>query len=389
MNNFLIKKSVACIALLLSACNSKQVVDDAQCSDSEQGMFLTCIESGCSATYSQDLSGTDACAIEGGGSVVSVEAGGECGFTSSGSCYVVCDCPEGVSVEMSIGAENQDSDTHKDEASDIADAAISLIMEKIALLESLISSLTVHSQMSEEKDQEIEDAVIAIESRLESKIDSLTALHNEEVASLQSEIDSLRSEIQVLRDSSIQSQGDITQVFSEIRELDVRVTNIENVQLDLSEDVLSLYDSVGLQISHYEVDCNQNNLAAAQRIPFGISWIEDRKCVLVENVDVSNTPVVSVAQKNTSWFTDYVTRGGAVPGQNWLDEFKVGVRDGGYSPGGGDPDDTYLGPGHSLRYDPTTQEIYTAGHWKNSSTDLNPNIYIVTVIGNQSYTSPY
>ena len=378
--------------LLLSACNSKQVVEDAQCSDEEQDMFMTCVAAGCSAAYSQDLSGTDACAIEGTGSVVSVEAGGECGFTASGSCYVVCDCPEGVSVEMSIDTESQDADTHEDQTSEVADAAISLIMEKIALLELLIDSLTANSQMSEEKDQEIENAVIAIESRLESKIDSLIALHNEEVARLQSEIDSLRSEIQVLKDSSNQSQSDIAQVFSEIRALDVRVTNIENVQLDLSEDVLSLYDSVGLQISHYEVDCNTNNLAAVQRIPSGISWIVDRKCVLVENVDISNIPVVSVAQKNTSWFTDYidyVTRYGGYSGQSWADEFKVGVRDGGYSPGGGMSDQTYLGPGHSLRYDPTTQEIYTAGHRKNSATDLNPNIYIVTVIGNQSYTCPY
>lgn len=96
----------ALIALIvLAACNSKQVVEDAQCSDEEQGLFMACLTSGCSASYTQDLRGTDACAVEGGGSVVSVEAGGECGFTSSGSCYVVCDCPEGVGVEFEVDEE--------------------------------------------------------------------------------------------------------------------------------------------------------------------------------------------------------------------------------------------------------------------------------------------
>lgn len=100
--------------LLLSACNSKQVVEDAQCSDEEQDMFMTCVAAGCSASYTQDLSGTDACALEGGGSVVSVEAGGECGFTSAGSCYVVCDCPEGIGVEFEIDKDPEDTTTDVD-----------------------------------------------------------------------------------------------------------------------------------------------------------------------------------------------------------------------------------------------------------------------------------
>ncbi len=95
-------KNFAAVFLVLAACNSKQVVEDTQCSEAEQAMFLSCVSAGCSASYTQDLSGTDACAVEGGGSIVSVEAGGECGFTSSGSCYVVCDCPEGVGVEATL-----------------------------------------------------------------------------------------------------------------------------------------------------------------------------------------------------------------------------------------------------------------------------------------------
>jgi hypothetical protein len=116
------------IALIaLTACNSKQVVEDAQCSEEEQGLFMACLTSGCSASYTQDLSGTDACAVEGGGSVVSVEAGGECGFTSSGSCYVVCDCPEGVGVEFEVEEEPEvvtpAADYEGDTAGECADGA--------------------------------------------------------------------------------------------------------------------------------------------------------------------------------------------------------------------------------------------------------------------------
>lgn len=98
-----------CALSFIGACNSKEVVTDAQCSSEEQGMFLACLESGCSASYTQDLSGTDACSIEGGGSLVSVEAGGECGFTSSGSCYVICDCPEGVGLKYNVNGENENN----------------------------------------------------------------------------------------------------------------------------------------------------------------------------------------------------------------------------------------------------------------------------------------
>lgn len=114
------------LAAFMGACNSKQVVEDAQCSEEEQGLFMACLSSGCSASYDQDLSGTDACAVEGGGSVVSVEAGGECGFTSSGSCYVVCDCPEGVGVEFDVDDEPEvttPADYEGDAAGECADGA--------------------------------------------------------------------------------------------------------------------------------------------------------------------------------------------------------------------------------------------------------------------------
>lgn len=96
--------------IAVTACNSKNVVTDAQCSDVEHGMFMACLSSGCSASYEQDLRGKDSCSVEGRGTVVSVESGGECGFTSSGSCYVICDCPSGTSLEYSLDeANNEDS----------------------------------------------------------------------------------------------------------------------------------------------------------------------------------------------------------------------------------------------------------------------------------------
>lgn len=112
------------LATLLISCNSQKVVDDAQCTETEQDMFLTCVAAGCSASYEQDLSGEDQCDLEGGGSVVSVEAGGECAFTTSGSCYVVCDCPEGVSVNFEV-EESSDSleDYEGDTAGECSDGA--------------------------------------------------------------------------------------------------------------------------------------------------------------------------------------------------------------------------------------------------------------------------
>lgn len=111
--------------LLLSACNTQKVVENAQCSDLEQDMFLTCIAAGCSASYEQSINGTDACSLEGGGSVVSVEAGGSCAFTSSGSCFVICDCPEGVGLEFMLEEDEKEpsEDYEGDSINECADGA--------------------------------------------------------------------------------------------------------------------------------------------------------------------------------------------------------------------------------------------------------------------------
>lgn len=91
------------------ACNSQAVTKAAQCGDMEQEMFLSCLSTGCSASYQQDLAGTDACTVDGSTSTFSVDAGGSCGFSSSGSCYVICSCDE--ATEISVGLSESDADS--------------------------------------------------------------------------------------------------------------------------------------------------------------------------------------------------------------------------------------------------------------------------------------
>jgi hypothetical protein len=88
--------------LIASSCTSKSATELAVCSYGEQNLFVACIDAGCSASYSQGATGEDSCDLDGGASVVHVEAGGECAFTSTGNCYVVCSCPEGTSVTADI-----------------------------------------------------------------------------------------------------------------------------------------------------------------------------------------------------------------------------------------------------------------------------------------------
>lgn len=381
------RKIFTLLPLFSIACNSRDVTKDGQCSTEEQNMFSECLSSGCSASYSQDLSGTDSCEFDASGSVVKVESGAECGFTSSGSCYVVCSCPNGVSAQFDVITETNQNTSQENQVSEVIDVTISLIMEKILLFESLINNLISASLISEEKDREIQNSIIELETEIDLRINNLLIIQEQEILRLENEISFLRNKILELELSNQQIQDDTLQALSEIQTLDTRITNIENTQLAFSEDILHLYDSVGLQISRYEVDCNSNNLAAIQTFLIGTARYQDRKCILVEGVDINNMPIISIAQNKTSWATDYFLAG--ISYSSWLDEFKVGIYDGGYSPGSGMPDDTYLGPGSSFRYDSITQQIYTAGHYKTSSTNIIPDIYIITVIGNQIFTSPY
>lgn len=126
------KVTVLMLGFATYSCNSQDVSKDADCGGREQQLFMACLSAGCSATYRDALSGSDDCSLEGGGSIVSVEAGGECGFTSSGSCYVFCDCPDGIGFtydteEGDLSTTDQGNSPNDDAAgeggSDVEDTA--------------------------------------------------------------------------------------------------------------------------------------------------------------------------------------------------------------------------------------------------------------------------
>ena len=123
MNTTKNTKTFSFLSLTLAACNSHSVVKDAQCSTEEQSMFSECLSSGCSPSYSQDLSGADSCEYDSSGSVVKVESGAECSFTSSGSCYVVCACPEGSEVSFDVDDSDPGVDYEGDDTGECLDGA--------------------------------------------------------------------------------------------------------------------------------------------------------------------------------------------------------------------------------------------------------------------------
>jgi hypothetical protein len=93
-----------------------------ECSKAEQQMFSSCIVSGCSASYSEDASGAKDCNISAEGTVISVSGGAECSFSDSGSCFIVCDCPEGTDIEIVVENANQkDTSGDSDTSSDLPD----------------------------------------------------------------------------------------------------------------------------------------------------------------------------------------------------------------------------------------------------------------------------
>jgi hypothetical protein len=393
------KVSALFLFLALAACNSKQVIDDAQCSEEEQDMFLTCIESGCSATYSQDLSGTDACAIEGGGSVVSVEAGGECGFTASGACYVICDCPEGVSISADISGESAVSASETDSLSEI----VFIITQNISDIESLIADISMSIEELKQKDSSTETKINDMEYLINEKISSIEESNRIEAELLRAQIDDLNTQIAGLNSQINSIRNNANNTDANVAALTNRVDIIENSVIEINDDIISLYDSVGLMISRYTVDCNKNNLGVYQDVVLGGSTLQNRHtCILVEDVDLTEMPTVSVFQDRISNTTEYVDcyneymyTGSPWVYCNWyysmsFDEFKVGVFDGGHSPGSGQPDDTWLGPGPYIRYDSNGRYLYTSSHYGDpwTTTGTTPYIYHVTVIGTKEYYSP-
>jgi hypothetical protein len=87
--------------LLMTACDGKGRAQEGQCSEAEHEMFAACLEIGCSAAYEQRLRGEDTCAADTSVALTEVDAGGSCGVTVAGSCFVVCVCPEDSRSEPS------------------------------------------------------------------------------------------------------------------------------------------------------------------------------------------------------------------------------------------------------------------------------------------------
>jgi len=345
------KVSALFLFLALAACNSKQVIDDAQCSEEEQDMFLTCIESGCSATYSQDLSGTDACAIEGGGSVVSVEAGGECGFTASGACYVICDCPDGVSISADISGEDSVEAQPDDQ-----NVTNQLLLDRIQSLETSVESLVIENRSCQE-----------------------------DLISMSSEISSIRSNL----DSYY---ADLDSRISEVSE------ELNDFYISNDEEINSLYELYGEQnlvVSQYDVMCysGDTHLNPVTYYSFAGSYYSfsagDFGCIIA-NVDVNDLPY----HFEWSWVNDNRLSYVEYSASDSLASYGSDRRDQ-YHP--------YINWGNDLRYQVYNQNAYsyitssgdvvtterpmsaTFSHASYPSRDL---ALRVTIIHDRSYTAP-
>jgi hypothetical protein len=161
-------------SLALVACGGEKPLDGAECSSAEQELFLACVEAGCSASYAEELGATDACAVDGGGSVIKVEAGASCGFTSSGACFVLCDCPAGVGLEVDVADTNGASGAGN---GSILEDAISAVQDAIGQL------------------SETQDGATAQISGIDARLSALEESYATDAASREVELEALRGEL--------------------------------------------------------------------------------------------------------------------------------------------------------------------------------------------------
>ena len=161
------KKSYLLFALLC-ACGAPEsqteIIQAAECSFQEQLMFDTCIENGCSAEYSTELSGKDSCNTSGSLSYVKVEGGRECEYSASGNCVVVCDC------SASEGFEEELSDE---------EVRFSFLEEQISSLSSQVSFLAEELRVSQDLNSEMQDEIYSLQdeiSTLEEQINIISEI---------------------------------------------------------------------------------------------------------------------------------------------------------------------------------------------------------------------
>lgn len=282
---------------LLLACVSEDVSNDAQCSTEEQDMFLTCIDAGCSASYTQNLSGQDACEVSGGGSVVSVEAGGECGFSSSGACYVVCSCPEGVGVQFDMNSPGgQDTDVPAVDLSSI-EYTLSGIDSRLASAESsiqeMLSSLQNMNADSEEQIASVNASIAEMNARLAALENTVTdqkaqiAEDKATIATLQSNLADANSLI-----ASLATRADGTDIA-----IDDMQSQIDDLQTQI-DDVKSSVKASTLIVSQYDVMCYSGSTTSGYGTPLHpITWYSylgtsvQYGCVIA-NIDPEDPPYV-------------------------------------------------------------------------------------------------
>ena len=172
---------------ILIACSSKTIPEAAQCGEMEQDIFLSCLDAQCSASYQQSLAGTDACAVDGSTNTISVEASGSCGFSSSGSCFVICDCPEGAVLAVDV-EEMDDGDDEGDDESSVECLTVdspewTALQAEVTGLKSNVTDLT--SQL---------DTLSMNVGRIDLNVDNLSAAvdeHSTDLESLHTQTDAL------------------------------------------------------------------------------------------------------------------------------------------------------------------------------------------------------
>jgi len=384
---------------MFTACNSKQAIEGSECSDAEQGLFLACIESGCSAEYTQSLEGADACSVEGEGSYVSIGAGAECGFSSSGSCYVVCDCGEGQGVIYSIEQEDtapvvtKAPDDLKPE--DITGYELRAILDRIDEAKaSCNQSIEAVNQKLLEKDAQIAD--------LQSKIDSLRM----EDSSIYTYVDSKASSSQAALEGEIALlEGFDDAVTNSIADINTSIGLLNDSINDQQTQIDELYSSIGLIVSEYDVDCNRNNVRAnVVYAYYDGAWVyttsytsiptyytiyigNSEDCILVTGIPSGQVPIVQVYKDSDSTISSFYKSPSSTSNYSYSGNWGAGTKDGGIAYGSS-LSSLYYGPGFQLRYDSSLGTIYTAPHYVSDAADKTPRTYHVTVIGTTQYTAP-
>jgi hypothetical protein len=236
-------KKLTVFTFLLS-CKTSEVVTASECSEQEQNMFLTCVEAGCSASYEQDLSGKKTCDIDSEANLVSVKAGGECAFTTSGSCYVICSCPDGVSFHTEL-SEIED------------DLTENLLLDRIELLENSIQLLISDNQACQQNISSITEEI----NNIKIDLSSHKELTNNEFLEIRNELDVFY----------ISTEQDIQTLYDIYDESNLVVSQY---------DVLC-YDGINYSNPYYYWESTDNTYSSFYSFEYGCT---------VANVDINDLP---------------------------------------------------------------------------------------------------